>query len=116
MAFRMRDATGQARWAGGTARAPDGRVRILAPGDVRFEPGRRWRSARTAIEYPVEWRVGAGDLALELVPLMDDQESDSRATTGSVYWEGAVEARRGGQRIGHGYLELTGYGERLRLR
>ena len=50
------------------------------------------------------------------MPLMYDQESDSRATTGAVYWEGAVEARAAGRPIGRGYLELTGYGERLQLR
>lgn len=116
MAFRMRDGAGRARWAGGTLRHPDGRVEILSPAEVRFEPGRRWRSPRTAIEYPVEWRVAAGERVFELAPLMDDQESDSRATTGAVYWEGAVEARRGGERLGRGYLELTGYGERLKLR
>ena len=116
MAFRMRDGAGRARWAGGTLRHPDGRIEILAPADVGLKPGRRWRSPRTAIEYPVEWRVAAGALQFELVPLMDDQESDSRATTGAVYWEGAVEARRDGRRIGRGYLELTGYGDRLHLR
>lgn len=116
MAFRIRDAEGQARWAGGTLRGADGRVRVLGPGEVRFLPGRRWRSPRTAVEYPVEWQVVAGGLELTLAPLMDDQESDSRATTGAVYWEGAVEARAAGKSIGRGYLELTGYGERLQLR
>jgi predicted secreted hydrolase len=32
-----------------------------------------------------------------------------------VYWEGAVRAASGGQSVGRGYLELTGYGEPLRL-
>ncbi|HUO78764.1 MAG TPA: lipocalin-like domain-containing protein [Steroidobacteraceae bacterium] len=116
MAFRIRDAQGRARWAGGTLRTADGRVRVLAPAEIGFTPGRRWRSPRTLIDYPVEWQVRAGDGALALAPLMDDQESDSRPTTGAVYWEGAVEARRDGQLVGRGYLELTGYGERLRLR
>jgi predicted secreted hydrolase len=116
MAFRIRDAEGRARWAGGTLRGADGQVRVLGPGEVRFLPGRRWRSPRTAVEYPVEWQVVAGGLELRLAPLMDDQESDSRATTGAVYWEGAVEARAAGKSIGRGYLELTGYGERLQLR
>jgi predicted secreted hydrolase len=116
MAFRIRDAAGGVRWAGGTLRGADGGVRILGPGEVRFLPGRRWRSPRTSIEYPVEWQVRAGGLELGLAPLMDDQESDSRATTGAVYWEGAVEARAAGKPVGRGYLELTGYGEPLRLR
>ncbi len=116
MAFRMRDAAGTARWAGGTGRAADGALRVFGPSEVQFMPGRRWRSPRTGIEYPVEWQVDAGGLRFALAPLMDDQESDSRATTGAVYWEGAVEARVAGQRLGRGYLELTGYGEPLRLR
>ncbi len=39
-----------------------------------------------------------------------------RLTTGAIYWEGAVRALDQGKLIGHGYLELTGYGEKLRLR
>ena len=34
----------------------------------------------------------------ELVPLMDDQELDSRASVGTIYWEGAVRAARDGAR------------------
>ena len=73
-------------------------------------------SPRTGIAYPVEWRLAAGPFALRLAPLMDDQESDSRLSTGAVYWEGAVEALGDGRRLGRGYLELTGYGEPLKLR
>jgi predicted secreted hydrolase len=46
---------------------------------------------------------------------MDDQELDARASTGTVYWEGAVRALRGGREVGRGYLELTGYGRPLTL-
>jgi len=45
---------------------------------------------------------------LRLEPLMDDQELDARASTGTIYWEGAVRAFSGKNEIGHGYLELTG--------
>ena len=91
------------------------RVRTLAPADVRFTPTRRWRSPRTGIEYPVAFRVEAGGLDLVLVPLFDDQELDSRASVGIVYWEGAVRAHRDGRAVGRGYLELTGYGGPLKL-
>jgi predicted secreted hydrolase len=47
---------------------------------------------------------------------MDDQENDARLSTGAIYWEGAVRASEDGVDVGGGYLELTGYGERLRLR
>jgi predicted secreted hydrolase len=59
--------------------------------------------------------VEAGPLALELEPLMDDQELDARASTGTVYWEGAVSAKEGGKVAGRGYLELTGYWKPLKL-
>jgi predicted secreted hydrolase len=46
---------------------------------------------------------------------MDDQENDTRATTGAIYWEGAVRALRDGVAVGRGYLELTGYWRRLQM-
>jgi predicted secreted hydrolase len=115
MAFRIRDRAGSALWAGGAFRAPDGRTRGFAPQEIVFAPERRWRSTRTGVEYPVAMRVRAGELDYTLAPLMDDQELDSRASTGTIYWEGAVRASRAGREIGRGYLELTGYGQPLRL-
>ena len=115
MAFRMRDKRGGVYWAGGALRGADGSVRVLAREEIQFEPLRRWRSPRTGTEYPVAMRVRAGGLDLELEPLMDDQELDSRASTGTIYWEGAVRARALGKVQGLGYLELTGYWKPLRL-
>jgi predicted secreted hydrolase len=115
MAFRMRGKSGKDVWAGGTWRDARGRVRAFAPGEVRFTPARRWRSPRSGTEYPVAMSVTAGDLTLDLVPLMDDQELDARVSTGAIYWEGAVRAMRKGEEIGRGYLELTGYGKDLEL-
>ena len=115
MAFRMRDKSGRVFWAGGAHRDREGRVRTLAPGDVRFTPSRTWRSPRTGVTYPVEMRVDAGGTTLELKPLMNDQELDSRASTGTIYWEGAVRAFDAGREAGRGYLELTGYGAPLRI-
>jgi predicted secreted hydrolase len=60
-------------------------------------------------------RVTAGDVELTLEPLFDDQELDSRASTGTIYWEGAVRASAAGHEAGRGYLELTGYGTPLKL-
>ena len=81
MGFRMRDK------AGGTHYAPPGMV---------FKPLRTWKSPRTGVEYPVEMQVN--DLRLE--PLMDDQELDSRASTGTIYWEGAVRAFKEKNEVG----------------
>jgi predicted secreted hydrolase len=63
----------------------------------------------------VSFTVRAGNVDITLEPLFDDQELDARASVGTVYWEGAVRALAAGRVIGRGYLELTGYGERLEL-
>ena len=114
-AFQVRDAGGNALWAGGSLRDQRGGLRVFEPGDVRFTPLRRWRSPRTGIAYPVVVVLDTPAGTLTLAPLMDDQELDSRASVGTVYWEGAVDALTDGQVVGEGYLELTGYGGRMRL-
>jgi predicted secreted hydrolase len=115
MTFRIRDRQGGVVWAGGTLRRADGTRRTFAPEEISFQPVRRWRSPRTQASYPVAMRITAGELVFELEPLMDDQELDSRASVGTVYWEGAVRARAGAELAGRGYLELTGYWRPLKF-
>lgn len=115
MAFRIRDGAGRALWTYASRHRGDGTRVAIAARAVNLAPIRRWRSPRTGAEYPVALRVAAGDLAFDLVPLQDDQELDARASTGNVYWEGAVTAVAGGKPIGRGYLELTGYFRPLKL-
>jgi predicted secreted hydrolase len=57
-----------------------------------------------------------GTRTIVLRPLMDDQENDASGSTGTIYWEGAVRAfDERNQMLGRGYLELTGYGKKVRL-
>ena len=115
MAFRMRDAAGGARWAGATWRSRNGTTRVFNPDEVSFTARRDWRSPRSGVRYPVVFDVKAGEFEIALEPLFDDQEIDVRRTTGTIYWEGAVRAMRGGKPFGRGYLELTGYWKPLKL-
>lgn len=115
MAFRMRARDGSTYWAGGTFRDAAGQRTVYGPGAIRFEPLRRWRSPRTDVTYPVAMRLHVGPHVLVLEPLMDDQELDSRASTGAIYWEGAVRALRDGTAVARGYMELTGYWQRVRM-
>jgi len=115
MAFRMRKHDGGQHWAGATHRTAAGVRRSFEPGEVRWEVVRRWRSPRTGADYPVAVRVHVGEAAYDIEPMFDDQENDTRITTGAVYWEGAVVVNRDGRRVGRGYLELTGYAGKLRL-
>ena len=116
-AFRLRRADGTSLWAGGSYRARGGALRNFhSPDEVRFAPGRRWTSPRSGAAYPVEWTLHTPAGVHRVVALLDEQELDSRASTGAIYWEGLSELRdQTGQRIGRGYLEMTGVAARLRL-
>jgi predicted secreted hydrolase len=113
MAFRIRGKDGKPYWAGATWRAAGGAAVAFGPEAVRFVPRRTWRSPRTASEYPVAMDIRVGDRTFRVDPVMDDQELDARATTGTLYWEGAVRVAGSDGTKGRGYLELTGYAERV---
>lgn len=96
-------------------RDAQGALTIHGGDDVAFETAASWRSPRTNAVYPVAQRIRIGQRRFETRPLMNDQELDSRATTGAVYWEGASELLEGGRRVGRGYLEITGVVAPMRL-
>ena len=87
----------------------------FAPDAVRFETVSRWESPRTRARYAVAQRIRVGERTFETQPLFADQELDSRATTGAVYWEGASTLLEEGRPVGRGYLEMTGYAAPIRL-
>ena len=48
--------------------------------------------------------------------LLDNQELDSRASSGAIYWEGVSDLLdANGVRVGRGYLEMTGYATVMKL-
>ena len=115
-AFQLRGADDQVVWAGGSHRPAAGAVRDWAPAEVVFTPQRHWTSPATGARYPVQWRIETPAGRFELKALLDAQELDSRASTGTVYWEGLAELLDAhGQRRGLGYLEMTGRAQPLRL-
>lgn len=119
-AFHLRRPDGSALWAGGSFRAPGKPAQSFAPQQVRFEPLRHWSSPQSRARYPIAWRVQTPAGLFEVQALVENQELDSRASTGAIYWEGLCELLRvetNGRtiRAGSGYLEMTGYAEALRL-
>lgn len=115
MAFRIRSRTLGAYYAGGTLRRADGSVQRFGPSEVRFTPLRTWRSPRSGAEYPIAMEISLERESWQLEPLLEDQEMDARASTNTIYWEGAMRALRAGAEAGAGYLELTGYWKPLQL-
>jgi predicted secreted hydrolase len=116
MLYVLRDSTGRASHAKGTLVAPDGRPRWLEAAEFTVAASARWRGP-TGTEYPARWRVRVplAGLDLDVAPRLAGQENRSRLVPGLAYWEGAVDVRAEGRRIGRGYVELTGYGARTRL-
>jgi len=125
-AFRLRTKTGDALWAGGSFRAA-GQVspEVFGPQDVVFTPVRSWKSPSSGATYPVEWAVVVTHKTGVSVPnrerytvkaVIDNQELDSRQSTGAIYWEGLSELFDAqGKLLGRGYLEMTGYASPLML-
>ena len=129
-AFRLRDKTGQALWAGGSFRPPamGATPHVFEHDDVLFQPLRYWTSPATQARYPVQWTVhlknprksasaaSARSEFYTVKAVIEAQELDSRSSTGTVYWEGLSELfDNQGQLVGRGYLEMTGYASPLRL-
>jgi predicted secreted hydrolase len=126
-AFRLRTKTGDALWAGGSFR-PAGQLspEVFDAQDVVFTPGRTWKSPASGTTYPVEWsvlvtrRAGSGGAPTTahytVKAVIDDQELDSRQSTGAIYWEGLSDLfDRQDELLGRGYLEMTGYASPLLL-
>jgi predicted secreted hydrolase len=83
---------------------------------VTFKPLRSWKSALSRATYPVEWIVRTPADFYTVRALLDNQEMDSRASTGAIYWEGLCNVWDSNQRlVGRGYLEMTGYASPMRL-
>jgi predicted secreted hydrolase len=91
-----------------------GGSRRLDPADFAVKATGSWTSPATGTTWPAGWTVTlpGEDLAVTLEPSVAQQELDTRATTGVVYWEGSqhVTATRSGKALGgEAYVELTGY-------
>ncbi|MDM7941847.1 MAG: carotenoid 1,2-hydratase [Hydrogenophaga sp.] len=120
-AFQLRRADGSQLWAGGSFRearhaASPTQLRRFGTDEVAFKPLRSWLSPLTRARYPVDWEVRTPVGVYTVKAVIDPQELDGRQGTGTVYWEGLSDLfDSGGRRVGRGYLEMTGYAQRLVL-
>lgn len=115
MLFQIRQADGSVtRFSSGTFVAGDGGVIPLESSDFRIKTTDRWTSDQSGATYPIAWEIEIERIGLTLrgAALMANQELRLSRT----YWEGAValEGRYQGMPIsGRGYVEMTGYVQRL---
>jgi predicted secreted hydrolase len=122
MFYRLRRTDGTSDAASsGTLTFPDGRSQHLSASDLQVENLDHWTSTASGARYPSRWRISAASLGLSLTltPLFQDQELITRRSTQVTYWEGAVRVSgtlRNAPVSGQGYVELTGYAERLKQR
>ncbi|MBD2020562.1 lipocalin family protein, partial [Leptolyngbya sp. FACHB-36] len=99
----------------GTFVAADGTTQSLSWEDWRINVLSQWKSPTSKAVYPAKWSLTIPklDLTLQAQPLMSNQELNTATAT---YWEGAVAfqgEQRGQPLQGKGYVELTGYADRL---
>ena len=115
-AFRLRRQDGTALWDGGSFRSPESGLYTFSPGEAVFSPQRRWTSPLSQATYPVEWIVRTPADFYTVKAVIDNQELDSRGSTGAIYWEGLSDLiDSNGKQVGRGYLEMTGYAKPLRM-
>lgn len=114
-AFRLRERSGNALWDGGSFRSGS-TLYNFSQGEVVFKPVRLWKSPLSGASYPVEWVVRTPADFYTVKAVLDNQELDSRNSTGAIYWEGLCEVwDSNNHAVGRGYLEMTGYASPLKL-
>lgn len=99
----------------GTFIAQSGETVVLNRQDYQIKVLDTWKSPKSGAVYPAKWTIEIPklDLVLQAQPLMADQELNVATAT---YWEGAVAftgTQQGNPLTGKGYVELTGYANRL---
>jgi predicted secreted hydrolase len=115
MVYHLRNIAGEpSPFSSGTFVDAQGCWTHLTREDFGLEALAHWTSPHTGATYPSRWRLSVPrfGVEVEVVPVVADQELDTRGTTMIVYWEGAclVSGRHAGQETsGRAYVELVGY-------
>ncbi len=119
MLYLLRDVEGKvSRFSGGTLLHGSDSPKPLSFDAIEASPQSWWRSAATGGRYPIAWRLKIADYELHVTTPVENQELDTRKTTGVIYWEGYIEVRgkvKGAPIRGMGYLEMTGYAQSVDL-
>jgi len=92
----------------------DGDYDRIDGSEIQLTPTGEWTSPHTGATWPSGWKLAipTRGLRVTITPDVKDQELDTRATTGVIYWEGSntVRGSLSGRPVrGDAYVELTGY-------
>ena len=80
-------------------------VKVLKTSDFTLSPQRFYQDER-GVRWPVAWSLTINGETFMINALLDNQAIDLSVR----YWEGLVEViSPAGDRLGRGYMELTGY-------
>ena len=115
MCYQLRNSSGAASpFSSGVIVNSDGTSERLTASDFTIEVQDEWTSPTSGATYPSEWKVTvpSRNISLEILPVINDQELDTRGTTMIVYWEGCcrVIGDVGDRTVtGQAYVELVGY-------
>jgi len=113
MYYQLRSKDGSAsRYTDGVIVSEDGTPTRIEKNDAELEVLDTYTTPDGTRDYPTAWRlrVPGQNLDLRITAAFDDQELKVSVR----YWEGAVTiaGTSGGKPVrGHGYVEMTGYGE-----
>ena len=111
--IRRKDGTSDAA-SSGSLISSEGNVIHLRRDQMAITPLGAWHSKKSGATYPMGWRVSVPSfgIAVDIHPVMRNQELITRASTNVTYWEGAVDVTGSFGNIavsGAGYVEMTGY-------
>ena len=104
-------------YSSGTLVQANGATKHLALKDFRVAVLARWRSPKSAADYPMKWKISipADKAELEIIPAFPSQELITSRSTRVTYWEGAarISGSVGNKPVGgSAYVEMTGYAGR----
>ena len=109
MVYQLRDLDGlPSAFSAGMLVASDGTSQALTGDDFNLTPLRHWTD-QAGVRWPLDWHVTVPEHGLDL---HTRARFDDQRWWGSVpYWEGMIEVldATSTQRLGLGYLELSGY-------
>lgn len=80
---------------------------VLNDADFKATAQAAWRSPSSGVTYPMAWTISLPVKGIEarLEPVIRHSQFNARATTGTVFWKGAVKLPDGGV----GFMALGGY-------